>query len=1011
MTSKPPAPDRPNGSRTTAPARPRRAKVAFLLVALALVAWSAFSIRRVGSEGHVVRDSPILRVTPALLDPVWHFVPRGLFRLYEYPAQPAVLTLGQDEPLSFVTSEGATILGSVRIDYSVDAARVARLHAACGGNLSGWLAGLAAETLEGVMADRAHAPLARARVGLLEEAGARLLGEKASPEGLRIASLRFERLGYQGSDLVAAGPRAGIRRKVLWLAIDSFDWAIIDPLIAAGRMPRMAGLVARGARGDLRAFPPVLSPVIWTTVATGTRPEKHGIVDFVATDPETGAVLPVTSTLRRVRAFWNILGDAGVTVGVIAWWASFPAEPVSGFMATDRIAYQLFAGRIKDEASDDPLKTHPGDLYARVAPLIVRPNAIADREVERFIDLPRHASRFTKDDESRVNEFRTVLASARTYTDIGMALFAEHPTDLRVIYFEGPDTASHLFMPFVEPAIPSVPAEKAAWFGGVVPEFYVYQDELIGRFLDAYADEETTIIVSSDHGFRTGADRPDEDSRISGGKAALWHEKDGMVLFAGKDINPGARILGATVLDLLPTLLALYEMPVAQDMDGKVLTAALRPEFLAAHPPQTIATYETAPRRTEPRLVGATEDAQELLAKLESLGYVQQDKPTAHVNQGTIHLQAGAYEVAVASFRAALSQTDRDPIRLSLVRALRLAGRLDEADEQLALLRSRSFSPSSVQLETALVARDRGDLDAAEKLLRQAADADPNSAEAMKNLGLIHERRKQWSEAVAAYREAIARQPGEAEGYNKLGVALRQAGRADEAIEALRRAIAVDPDLTGPYNNLGLIYRERGEAAQARQVLETGLTMAPRSAVLLNSLGSLMVDAGNVDGGIAAFEKALSHNPKYAEALSNLAVIHSQRREAGKTIAYLARLIEVEPANADARLSLAMALLSEGRAGEAVGALRTLLEREPDNLKAIIMLGEIQLRDGKPREAVALLEKAAKLDAGIARVWNRLAQCYVALDRPQDARRALERSLGLDPDQPEVAKRHAARSG
>jgi len=982
-----------------------------ILLALALALWSAFSIRRVGEDGLVVRDSPVLRVTPTLLDPGWHFVPRGVFRLYEYPAQPTVLMLGEDEPMSFVTSEGATIIGSVRIDYSVDAARVARLHAACGGDLPGWLTGLAGETLTSVMADRANAPLARDRVGLLEEAGARLLGEKASPEGLQIGSLRFERLGYQGSDLVAAGPRAGIRRKVLWLAIDSFDWAVVDPLIAAGRMPRMAGLVARGARGDLRAFPPILSPVIWTTVATGTRPEKHGIVDFVATDPETGAVLPVTSTLRRVRAFWNILGDAGVTVGVIAWWASFPAEPVSGFMATDRIAYQLFAGRIKDSASDDPLKTHPGELYARVASLIVRPDTIADREVERFIDLRQHAARFTKDDQSRVNEFRTVLASARTYTDIGMTLFKEHPTDLRVIYFEGPDTASHLFMPFVAPPIPSVPAEKATWFGRVVPEFYVYQDELIGRFLDAYADEETTIIISSDHGFRTGADRPDEDSRISGGKAALWHEKDGVVLFAGKDINPGAQILGATVLDLLPTLLALYGMPVASDMDGKVLTAALDPAFLAQHPPQSIATYETTPRRSEPRIAAATEDAQELLAKLESLGYVQQDKPTANVNQGTIHLQSGAYEEAVASFRAALAQTDRDPVRLSLARALRLAGHLDEASGELAVLRSRGFSPSSVQLETALIARDRGDLDTAAKLLREAADADPNSAEAWMNLGVVHERRKQWGEAIAAYKESIARKPDEAEGYNKLGVALRQAGKVDEAISALRRAIAVDPDLTGPYNNLGLIYRERGDAAQARQVLETGLTMAPRSAVLLNSLGSLMVDAGDVDGGIAAFEKALSHNPKYAEALSNLAMIHSQRRDAPKTIEYLTRLIEVEPGNADARLSLAMAQLSQGHASDAVGSIGALLKREPDNLKGIIMLGEIHLRDGKPKEAAALLEKAAKLDTGIPRVWNRLAQCYVALDRPQDARRALKQSLGLDPDQPEVSKRLAALGG
>jgi predicted AlkP superfamily phosphohydrolase/phosphomutase len=106
-------------------------------------------------------------------------------------------------------------------------------------------------------------------------------------------------------------------------------------------MPNLAALIERGSRSRLLTISPTLSPVIWTTIATGVKPERHGIVDFTAVNKDTGAAVPVTSNLRRVPALWNILSGAGRTVGFVGWWASFPAEKVDGYIVSDRIAYQL----------------------------------------------------------------------------------------------------------------------------------------------------------------------------------------------------------------------------------------------------------------------------------------------------------------------------------------------------------------------------------------------------------------------------------------------------------------------------------------------------------------------------------------------------------------------------------------------------------------------------------------------------------------------------------------------
>src|SRR5215475_11872176 len=83
-----------------------------------------------------------------------------------------------------------------------------------------------------------------------------------------------------------------------------------------GMEPSVRRLRDGGASGLLRSQKPLLSPIIWTTIATGKPPDAHGIGHFVATNPQTGKQLPVTSRMRKVKALWNVLSDAGDGRGV-----------------------------------------------------------------------------------------------------------------------------------------------------------------------------------------------------------------------------------------------------------------------------------------------------------------------------------------------------------------------------------------------------------------------------------------------------------------------------------------------------------------------------------------------------------------------------------------------------------------------------------------------------------------------------------------------------------------------
>ena len=83
-----------------------------------------------------------------------------------------------------------------------------------------------------------------------------------------------------------------------------------------------------------------ISPVIWTTIATGVEPEEHGITDFVV--PTESGDVPVSSSLRKRPALWNMLSRARRPVAALGWWATWPAESLEGaLILSDRAGFGL----------------------------------------------------------------------------------------------------------------------------------------------------------------------------------------------------------------------------------------------------------------------------------------------------------------------------------------------------------------------------------------------------------------------------------------------------------------------------------------------------------------------------------------------------------------------------------------------------------------------------------------------------------------------------------------------
>src|SRR5258706_9624440 len=108
--------------------------------------------------------------------------------------------------------------------------------------------------------------------------------------------------------------------KVLLVGWDAADWKVIQPLMEAGKMPNVRRLVENGAMAQLTTLHPPLSPMLWTSIATGKRPFKHGIHGFSEPTADGRGVQPVTNLSRKCKAVWNIFQQNGLRSVVIGWW-------------------------------------------------------------------------------------------------------------------------------------------------------------------------------------------------------------------------------------------------------------------------------------------------------------------------------------------------------------------------------------------------------------------------------------------------------------------------------------------------------------------------------------------------------------------------------------------------------------------------------------------------------------------------------------------------------------------
>ena len=432
--------------------------------------------------------------------------------------------------------------------------------------------------------------------------------------------------------------------KVYLFGIDGAEWGIIDELIEQGKMPVMEGLIERGARVRFESLPTLKSPLIWTSMATGKTPEKHGIEDFGSFQfplmktsfvkyPDgvgfyrlvytlmRSADMPINSTIRRVEAVWNILSRADKTVGVVGWWATWPAEEVNGVMVSDRFTYTLFNPRASARGLTRG-QVYPPEMLEEIIGYVRLPEDITSEELSKFIDgdvrgdiYPKQWGSTVYEEWNPLHQLKLGFTSGESFFNVSQHLITKGQPDFLTVYLEGNDMVSHYFWQYMDPSLYPEEIQDAEFqhFDKLIHHYYCYWDSLLGVALESLGAE-TDIIVASDHGF--GPDSLPK-TRYRGGE----HLPFGVFLAAGPHFKEGYIAQDYSVLDLTPTLLYLYGLPVGEDMDGRVMEDVFTDEFLTAHPIEKIASYETDRRRASGSTASPVDE--QIKDQLRSLGYTK----------------------------------------------------------------------------------------------------------------------------------------------------------------------------------------------------------------------------------------------------------------------------------------------------------------------------------------------------------------------------------------------------
>lgn len=723
----------------------------------------------------------------------------------------------RDDIIRITSKEGVPVTVNYRLRFGITGDRLPDARRMVE---EGWNAWIRARVAEAVSAVTQQIPIEdllspNSQFNSQRDPLRQTVAKHLARSGLKVTAFEVARFEVDRDELLRV-KRAELRRdtrsvptRVVIFALDGADWELLHELSDDGRLPNIRALASGGTTASLQTIQPTVSPMVWTTVATGLTPDRHGVIDFMDRAHHT----PVDAYSRRAPALWDVADAFGRPALVAGWWTAWPpTAPNSTFYGTP--------------VEEVPNAVYPPAVAALAASLAVPVDTIGYAQMRRFLNITPdewdHALEAKKASDPIVL-FRSILA--KTWNDHRAAVNlyndqrqrGQDPT-LVMVSYEGTDAVNHLFAPFHPPYRDGISEESYRKFWPAVSNYYAEVDRLIGEWMGALPHDTTVMIISS-YGFRWGKDRP--RAIPNGGAALSDHRNPGVFIAYGPHVASNRAAHSMSVYDVAPTVLTLLGLPQSMEMPGQVATWAFNDvapitsvrvvsygEFVAGKPVATSVNIAEKPYAEELRAIGHLNDPSRNLAPV-----LDDQEPDAT-------------QRAVAPLSP--ERWGQYAYYNNLGVELRAKGKLSDAVD--AFDRAVDVNPTRPvpHLNEAMTSFDRQQYAAAdEQFLKAVALALPNAERYFVDFAALYRQRGMNARAIALLYQGRKLFPQSYLMAVNLGSSLLAAERYNEGVPELVRALGLQPSSTLALNNLGLFYANQKDYGRALDFWNRSLSIEP----------------------------------------------------------------------------------------------------------------------------------------------------------------------------------------